>query len=286
MKYVFMAEHKDQFHLLSMCRALRVQRSGYYAWKKKPKSKLTLADESLLVKIKQSFEESQSIYGSPRVHCDLREDGVLCGEKRIARLMRQANLRSVRGYKRPRFRVGMPATTAPNRLQREFTVALPDQVWVTDITYIRTHEGWLYLTVVIDLYSRAVVGWSMNSTMATELVLDALMMAVWRRRPKTPVMIHSDQGSQFGSDDFNRWCKDNHLVPSMSRRGNCWDNAVAEFFFSSLKKERIKRHIYVTRQDAKSDVFDYIEGFYNRVRRHSHLDQLSPLAFEQLRTGS
>lgn len=281
-----MAEHRDQFRLRSMCRVLRVQRSGYYAWKKKPKSKRTLGDESLLLKIKQSFEMSQSIYGSPRVHCDLREDGVLCGEKRIARLMRQAQLRSVRGYKRPRYRVGMPATTAPNLLQREFTVEQPDQVWVTDITYIRTHEGWLYLTVVIDLYSRTVVGWSMNSTMATELVLDALMMAVWRRRPKTPVMIHSDQGSQFGSDDFNRWCKDNQLVPSMSRRGNCWDNAVAESFFSSLKKERIKRHIYATRQDAKSDVFDYIEGFYNRVRRHSHLDQLSPLAFEQLRTGS
>ena len=281
-----MAAHKGQFRLRSMCRVLRVQRSGYYAWKNKPKSKRTLADESLLLKIRQSFEDSQSIYGSPRVHCDLREDGVLCGEKRIARLMRQSQLRSVRGYKRPRYKVGMPATTAPNRLQREFTVAVPDQVWVTDITYIRTYEGWLYLTVVIDLYSRAVVGWSMNSTMATELVLDALMMAVWRRRPKTPVMIHSDQGSQFGSDDFNRWCKDNQLVPSMSRRGNCWDNAVAESFFSSLKKERIKRHIYATRQDAKSDVFDYIEGFYNRVRRHSHLDQLSPLAFEQLRTGS
>jgi putative transposase len=281
-----MAEHKCQFRLQSMCRVLRVQRSGYYAWVKKPKSTRMLADESLLLKIKKSFEESQRIYGSPRVHCDLREDGIACGEKRVARLMRQAQLRSVRGYQRPRYRVGMPATTAPNRLQREFTVEHPDQIWVTDITYIRTHEGWLYLTVVIDLYSRAVVGWSMKSTMATELVLDALMMAVWRRRPKAPVMIHSDQGSQFGSDEFNRWCKDNRLVPSMSRRGNCWDNAVAESFFSSLKKERIKRHIYATRQDAKSDVFDYIEGFYNRVRRHSHLDQMSPLAFEQLQTGS
>ena len=154
-----MAEHKSQFRLHSMCRVLRVQRSGYYAWKRKPKSKRTLTDESLLVKIKHSFESSQSIYGSPRVHCDLREDGERCGEKRIARLMRQAQLRSVRGYKRPRFRVGLPATTAPNRLQREFTVAQPDQVWVTDITYIRTHEGWLYLTVVIDLYSHKVVGW-------------------------------------------------------------------------------------------------------------------------------
>lgn len=209
-----------------------------------------------------------------------------CGQKRVARLMRQAQLRSVRGYKRPRYRVGLPATAAPNRLQREFTVTLPNQVWVIDITYIRTHEGWLYLTAVIDLYSRMVVGWAMNASMATELVLDALTMAVWRSRPTGPVMIHSDQGSQFGSDDFARWCKDNQLVPSMSRRENCWDNAVAESFFSSLKKERIKRHIYATRQDAKSDVFDYIEGFYNRIRRHSHLYQLSPLAFEQLRNGS
>ena len=287
-----MAKHRGQFRLSSMCRVLRVQRSGYYAWKAAPKSARTLADESLMADIRKSFENSHGIYGSPRVHCDLREAGIACGEKRVARLMRQAQLRSVRGYKRPRYKVGMPSTTAPNLLQREFTVALPDQVWVTDITYIRTHEGWLYLTVVIDLYSRAVVGWSMQSTMATQLVLDALMMAVWRRHPKNPVMIHSDQGSQFGSDDFNRWCKDNHLVPSMSRRGNCWvdlgfcHNAVAESFFSSLKKERIKRRIYASRQEAKSDVFDYIEGFYNRVRRHSHLDQMSPLAFEQLQTGS
>jgi putative transposase len=281
-----MAEHQGLFRLSSMCRVLRIQRSGYYAWKATPKSALTLTDESLMADIRKSFEESQGIYGSPRIHCDLREAGIACGEKRVARLMRQAQLRSVRGYKRPRYRVGIPSTTAPNLLQREFTVAHPDQVWVTDITYIRTYEGWLYLTVVIDLYSRAVVGWSMKSTMATELVLDALMMAVWRRCPKTPVMIHSDQGSQFGSDEFNRWCKDNRLVPSMSRRGNCWDNAVAESFFSSLKKERIKRRIYASRQEAKSDVFDYIEGFYNRVRRHSHLDQMSPLAFEQLQTGS
>ena len=286
MKYVFMAEHQGQFRLSSMCRVLRIQRSGYYAWKAAPKSARTLADESLMADIRKSFEDSQGIYGSPRVHCDLREAGIACGEKRVARLMRQAQLRSVRGYKRPRYKVGMPSTTAPNLLQREFTVAHPDQVWVTDITYIRTYEGWLYLTVVIDLYSRAVVGWSMKSTMATELVLDALMMAVWRRRPKAPVMIHSDQGSQFGSDEFNRWCKDNHLVPSMSRRGNCWDNAVAESFFSNLKKERIKLRIYASRQEAKSDVFDYIEGFYNRVRRHIHLDQMSPLAFEQLQTGS
>ena len=190
-----MAEHHGRFRLSSMCRVLRVQRSGYYAWKARPKSARTLADESLLESIKQSFENSYGIYGSPRVHRDLREDGILCGEKRVARLMQQARLRSVRGYKRPRYKAGKPASTAPNRLQRAFTVALPDQVWVTDITYIRTYEGWLYLTVVIDLYSRMVIGWAMDASMATKLVLDALMMAVWRRRPVTPVMIHSDQGS-------------------------------------------------------------------------------------------
>ena len=205
-----------------MCRVLWIQRSGYYARKKKSKSTRTLADESLLASIKRFFESSQGIYGSARVHCNLREEGIVCGEKRVASLIRQVQLRSVRGYKRPRYRAGMPATTSPNRLQREFTVAQPDQVWVTDITYIRTLEGWLYLTAVIDLYSRSVVGWSMNSTTATELVLDALMMAVWRRRPKTAVMIHFDQGSQFESDEFNRWCKNYKLVPSMSRRGNCW----------------------------------------------------------------
>jgi putative transposase len=179
--------------------------------------------------------------------------------------MRTAQIKSVRGYKRPRYKVGKPALVAPNQLQRQFQHDEPDHAWVTDITYIRTLEGWLYLTVVLDLHSRAVVGWSMGKSMQTSLVLDALTMAVWRRRPKESVIIHSDQGSQFGSDEFNRWCKDNRLSPSMSRRGNCWDNAVAESFFSNLKSEQIKKRIYQTRAEAKSEIFDYIEGFYNRV---------------------
>lgn len=269
-----------------MCRVLKVNRSGYYTWLAKPRSDRAIVDEKLLADIQRSFANSNGIYGSPRVHRDLREAGVVCGRKRVERLMRVAKLRSVRGYKRPRYRKGKPALAAPNRLQQQFTVAKPDQAWVTDITYIRTYEGWLYLAVVLDLYSRAVVGWAMQPSMTTELALQALMMAVWRRKPKQPVIIHSDQGSQFGSDDFTRWCKDNRLVASMSRRGNCYDNAVAESFFSSLKKERIKRHIYATRDEAKSDVFDYIESFYNRTRRHSYLGLLSPLAFEQLPTGS
>lgn len=281
-----MTVHRTEFRLSSMCRVLKVNRSGYYAWLAKPKSNRMLADEQILVTIKQSYANSNGIYGSPRIYLDVREAGIACSEKRVARLMQQENLRSVRGYKRPRYRVGKPATTAPNRLQQQFTVEQRDQVWVTDITYIRTYEGWLYLAVVLDLYSRAVVGWAMQPTMTTELALKALMMAVWRRKPKKPVIIHSDQGSQFGSDDFTRWCKENRLVASMSRRGNCYDNAVAESFFSSLKKEQIKRRIYATRDEAQSEVFDYIEGFYNRTRRHSHLGLLSPLAFEQLPTGS
>jgi len=195
--------------------------------------------------------------------------------------MRINGLRAIRGYKKPRYKAGKPAVVAPNRLEQNFSVDAPDRVWVTDITYIRTFEGWLYLAVVVDLYSRIVVGWSMKSTLSRELVLDALMMAVWRRRPRHPVIVHSDQGSQYGSDDAVRFCKDHGLIPSMSRRGNCFDNAVAESFFSSLKKERIRRRIYQSREEARADVFDYIEVFYNRNRRHSHLGQVSPHDFEQ-----
>ncbi len=265
---------------------LKVHRSGYYAWKAKPLSNRAIEDARLLVEIKQSYDDSYGIYGSPRIHRDLREAGMHCGVKRVARLMHQAKLKSIRGYRRPRYKSGKPSTAAPNRLQQQFTVTQPDAAWVTDITYIATYEGWLYVAVVIDLYSRLVVGWSMKSSMPTEIVLDALLMAVWRRKPKQPVIIHSDQGSQFSSDDFARWCRDHRLMPSMSRRGNCYDNAVAESFFSSLKKERVKRKIYATREEAKSEIFQYIEVFYNRKRRHSHLNQLSPMAFEQLQRGS
>ena len=269
-----------------MCRALKVHRSGYYAWKAEPLSARAIEDAKLLVEIKQSYEDSQGIYGSPRVHRDLREAGVKCGEKRVARLMREANLKSVRGYRRPRYKSGKPAIASPNHLQQQFAVSRPDEVWVTDITQIRTYAGWLYVAVVVDLYSRAVVGWSMQANMRTEVVLDAMLMAKWRRQPQKPVMIHSDQGSQFGSDEFSRWCKENNLITSMSRRGNCFDNAVAESFFSNLKKEKIKNRIYNTREEAKSDVFEYIEMFYNRKRRHGYINQMSPMAFEALQIGS
>ena len=264
-----------------MCRVLRASRSGFYAWLHKPLSDRTIEDQRLLSMIRASYAASGGVYGSPRVFLDLREIGERCGKHRVARIMRENGIKALRGYKAPRPIAGRPSLIAPNKLQRAFTVHCPDQVWVTDITYIRTWQGWLYLAVVLDLFSRKVVGWSMKPTLARELVLDALLMAVWRRKPQASVIIHSDQGSQYGSDDWLRFCREHDLEPSMSRRGNCWDNAVAESFFSSLKKERIKKRIYKTRDLARADVFDYIESFYNRTRRHSHLGGISPEAFER-----
>jgi putative transposase len=272
--------------VVSMCRVLRVHRSGYYSWIKEPLSARSKEDIRLLESIRIAYEESGGIYGSPRIYKDLRESGERCGEKRVARIMRQHKIKAERSYKKPRFRSGKPAKVFANRLREGVKVWERDQAWVTDITYIRTYEGWLYLAVVMDLHSRMIIGWSMKSTLSRELVLDALLMAVWRRRPGKEVIVHSDQGSQYGSYDWMRFCRDHKLQPSMSRRGNCYDNAVVESFFSSLKKELIKRRIYKTREEGRSDVFDYIEVFNNRSRRHSSLGQISPYEFERASCGS
>ncbi len=185
------------------------------------------------------------------------------------------------GYRKPRHRSGPAHVVVPNRLQQQFTTQTPNETWVTDITYIRTHEGWLYLAVVVDLFSRRVVGWSMHSRITRDLVLDALLMAVWRRKPTTEVTVHSDQGSQYTSEDWQSFLTSHGLEGSMSRRGNCYDNAVAESFFQLLKRERIRRHVYPTREAARSDVFNYIEMFYNSKRRHGFNDQLSPVEYEK-----
>ncbi len=264
-----------------MCRVLRVHRSGYYAWLKKPVSDRAAEDARLLALIKHFHQESGGAYGSPRIFLDLRDDGETCGLHRVVRVMKQGKVKAIRSYKKPRYVTGKPSLLAPNVLQREFTVDQPDQVWVTDITYIRTWRGFLYLAVVMDLYSRKIVGWSMKTSLAREIVIDALLMAVWRRKPKNKVLVHSDQGSQYGSFDCRKFCETHDLTPSMSRRGNCWDNAVAESFFSSLKKERIRRKVYHTVEEAKADLFDYIEMFYNPKRRHGHIGNVSPEAFER-----
>jgi putative transposase len=280
-KYLFINDHRREYKVATMCRVLHASRSGFYAWLHQPLSDRAIEDRRLLGLIRDSYTGSSGVYGYPRVFADLRETGEACGRHRVARIMREHRIKALRGYKAPRHIAGRPSIIAPNHLKREFNVAQPDQAWVTDITYIRTWQGWLYLAVVIDLYARKVVGWSMKPTMDREIILDALMMAVWRRKPKNQVLIHSDQGSQFSSDDWRRFCTAHNLQPSMSRRGNCWDNAVVESFFSSLKKERIKKRVYKTRDLARADIFDYIEAFYNRTRRHSHLGGISPEAFEK-----
>jgi putative transposase len=277
--YEFIKVHRGQYSVEAMCRILGVATSGYYLWLKQPLSNRALEDARLLRLIRASFVASHGIYGAPRVFLDLREAGETCSKHRVARLMRQAKLRALHGYRTRRWTVSKPSVLIPNLLQRRFTVSQPNTAWATDITYIRTWQGWLYLAVVMDLVSRLIVGWAAKPTIHRELVLNAVLTAVRRRRPRG-TLIHSDQGTQFGSDAWRRFCRSNHLEPSMSRKGNCWDNAVAESFFGSLKKERIKKPIYKSRDLAIADVADYIDAFYNRTRRHGHLGGLSPEQFE------
>jgi putative transposase len=278
-KYAFINAHRREFDTAVMCRLLDVSRSGFYAWLRNPLSDRAREDQRLLALIVTAYTASHGVYGAPRIFLDLREAGETCSKHRVARIMRANHIKALHGYRAPRYARGVPALLTPNTLQRGFTVQRPNHAWVTDITYVRTWEGWLYLAVVMDLYSRRIVGWSTKPTLAQDLVLDALLMAVRRRKPQH-TLIHSDQGSQFGSDAWRRFCRAHHLEPSMSRRGNCWDNAVAESFFSSLKKERIKKRIYTTRELATAEIDDYIETFYNRTRRHSHLSGVSPETFE------
>ena len=211
----------------------------------------------------------------------LRDVGEQCGENRVYRLMRAAGLPAQVGYRRPGHRSGSSNVLTPNRLQRKFEVANPNDTWVADITHIRTYQGWLYLAVVIDLYSRKMVGWSMHSRIKKELVLNALLMAVWCRKPDSWVTVHSDQGSQDTSHSWLCFLKANNLQASVSRRGNCHDNAVAKSFFQLLKRERIKRQLYLTRDDARRDVVDYVEMFYNNRRRHGFNEMLSPVEYEK-----
>jgi putative transposase len=213
---------------------------------------------------------------------DLREAGETCSKHRVMRLMRVNNLRALHGYRTRRWSVGKPSVLIPNLLKRQFTVTRPNKAWVTDITYIRTWQGWLYLAVVMDLFSRKIVGWATGPTIRREVVLDAVLMAVRRRRPRG-TLVHSDQGTQFGSDAWRRFCRSNHLEPSMSRKGNCWDNAVAESFFSTMKAELEEQMDFETKEDARRVIFEYIEVFYNRKRRHSALGYQSPADYERMR---
>lgn len=277
-----MKAHEAQHSVRRMCRVMQVHPSGYYAWKAAPQSLRAKDDQRLTGLLKQAWLESGGVYGYRKLTLDMRDLGERCGKHRVARLLKREGLRSQTGYRRrPGVRAGKPAVVAPNHLQRQFKVAQPNQSWVTDITYIRTHEGWLYLAVVVDLFSRQVVGWSMGSRIDTSLVLDALLMALWRRRPQASVTVHSDQGCQFTGHEWQIFLREHDLVSSMSRRGNCHDNAVAESFFQLLKRERVRRQVYATRSDARADVLNYIEMFYNPKRRHGTAGDTSPVEFER-----
>ena len=281
MKYAFIKAHEAYYPVRRLCHVMDVHPSGYYAWKSEPASPRRREDQRLLGLIKQFWLESGGVYGYRKVAHDLRDVGERCGKHRVYRLMKQEGLRAQIGYRRRPGHYGKPAVVAENRLEQNFDVAAPNQAWVTDITYIRTHEGWLYLAVVLDLFSRQVIGWSMRSRIDSELAINALLMAIWRRAPKAPVTVHSDQGSQYSSNDWRDFLKAHGLVPSMSRRGNCHDNAVAESFFQLLKRERIRRKTYFDRDEARRDIFDYIEMFYNPRRRHGYTNDVSPIEYEK-----
>ncbi|WP_112209660.1 IS3 family transposase [Klebsiella pneumoniae] len=280
LRYAFIRDNICCWPVRLLCRVLDVHPSGFYAWFKQPYSQRHQVDLRLTGQIKQFWLESGCVYGYRKIHLDLRDSGQQCGVNRVWRLMNRAGIKAQVGYRSPRARKGEASIVSPNRLQRQFNPDAPDKRWVTDITYIRTHEGWLYLAVVVDLFSRKIIGWSMQSRMTKDIVLNALLMAVWRRNPQKPVLVHSDQGSQYTSHEWQSFLKSHGLEGSMSRRGNCHDNAVAESFFQLLKRERIKKKIYGTREEARSDIFDYIEMFYNSKRRHGSSNQMSPTEYE------
>jgi putative transposase len=281
MRFAFIAKHRGIWPVAWLCEALDVSRSGFHAWLTRRPSERSRSDEEVGAKVRASFIGSDRTYGARRVWRDVLAEGIDCGLHRIERLMRAQALRA-----RPRRRAlpkddGQRSTIAPNTLDREFHAERPNQRWIADFTYVWTAEGWLYVAAVIDLFSRRVVGWSMKAEMTAQLVTDALVMAIWRRGKPDALLHHSDQGSQYASEQFQRLMADNGVDCSMSRSGNVWDNAAMESFFSSLKTERIKGRVYRTRDEARADVFDYIERFYNAVRRHSTIGYVSPVEFEK-----
>jgi len=262
---------------------MQVHHSGYYQWLQTPISSREEANRNLLVQIKDAYNECNGIYGYRNIHKDLIASGIQVNKKRVARLMREAKLYGVGTYKRkPRHKSGAVHKAHPNHLQQCFITNAPNESWVSDITYIRTHEGWLYLSTVIDLFSRKVIGWATSHRMTTPLVLNALKNAIHRnKKADRKVILHSDQGSQYSSYDYKVFMQNNDIIPSMSRRGNCYDNAVAESFFKTLKKELVQKQIFLTREAATSKIFEYIEMFYNSKRRHSYLGYVSPNEFEK-----
>ena len=281
MKFKFIYEHRNEFSILRMCRVLDVKRVSYYAWKKRPPSKRSIENVKLLFLIIDIHEDSDKAYGSPKIWQKLKNQGIICSHKRVAKLMKANNIRSIIVKKHKRKGGSVSETEASfNILNREFNPEKPDKFWVTDITYIPTRSGWSYSCVIIDLYSKGVVGYSVSSSMKTELVIEALEMAIRRRNPGKGLLIHSDRGSQFGSKKFREKLGSHKFVQSMSRKGNCWDNACMESFFHLLKSERLNHYTFDSVEQVRWALFKYIEGFYNTKRIHSTLGYMSPMEFE------
>jgi putative transposase len=281
MRYRTMKANAGRFRIGWMAKALDVSSSGYYSWLKRPEGIRKRNNRRLAVEIKAIHKASRQTYGSPRIHAELAAKGISCSRGRVARLMKE---QGIRAKQKRKFRVTTDSKhslkVAPNRLDRQFEARQPNQAWLADITYIPTREGWLYLAAVLDLHSRKIVGWSMSNRMKRKLVIDALLMAVWQRKPDRGLLHHSDRGSQYCSKEYLNLLKRYGIVCSMSRKGNCWDNAPMESFFHTLKTELIHHRNYRSRREAKSDIFNYIELFYNPKRRHSSLGYMSPSEYE------
>lgn len=283
MRYAFIRDNERRFPVNVQCRVFGVSVSGYYGWKDRPESGRAKENRRLLEEIRDIHTGRRRSYGSPRVHEELVARGMDCSLNRVARVMRENGIVSISKRKfKHTTDSGHDYPIAPNLLDRNFDVLRPNEVWVSDITYIATDEGWLYLATVMDLCLRRIVGWAMDKRMTRGLVIDALDMAVKDRRPGPGVLHHSDRGSQYASDDYQERLKKNKMVCSMSRKGDCWDNAVMESFYRSLKVECVYLTRYRTREEARRDIFTYIELFYNRVRRHSYLGYLSPEEYERM----
>lgn len=280
MRYQFIEDHRHDFRVKLMCRVLDVSSSGYYAWRKRPSSLREMANETLLKEIQAAHEASKGVYGSPRIYHEVKEK-VSCSQNRVARMMKKHGIaaKQKRRYKQTTKANGAHPV-APNLVDRDFAAAAPNEKWTTDITYIPTLEGWLYLAVVLDLFSRRIVGWAMSARMTSDLVLDALHMAIRDRKPAVGLIHHSDRGSQYTGAPYQELLKSHQFEVSMSGTGNCYDNAPTERFFGSLKMEWVHHVVYETRAQARTDIFFYIEAFYNRQRRHSTLGYLSPAAHE------
>mgnify|MGYP001819346886 FL=1 len=283
MKFRFISAHRETFKVGRMCKLLKVSRSGFHAWLNRPQSRRSRKNRALEAKIRVLHAASHGIYGAPKIHRDLIDNGVPCGKNRVARIMCEAGLRS-------RTKKKFKATTnsrhnfpvAPNLLNQDFTAQAPDSAWVGDITYIPTEQGWLYLAVLLDLFNREVVGWSTSARMTRQLAMDALQMALGRRSPQKGLLHHTDRGSQYASNDYQKILKEHGFICSMSRKGNCYDNAVAESFFGRLKSEWVNHQRYPSRSEAKRSLFYYIEIFYSRKRRHSSIDYVTPQEYETL----